>query len=79
MRTHRPPSNTATAISVGLLLAALVAIVGLAKALTPTLEMGIAWLDVPKAVIGIVIAVLVLLPEGLAAVRQPGPTGCRPV
>ena len=64
-----PPSNTATAISVGLLLAALVAIVGLAKALTPTLEMGIAWFDVPKAVIGIVIAVLVLLPEGLAAVK----------
>ena len=31
--------------------------------------MGIAWFDVPKAVIGIVIAVLVLLPEGLAAVK----------
>ena len=40
-------------------------IVGLAKALhAPTLEMGIAWLDVPKAVNGIVIAALVLLPEG---------------
>jgi Ca2+:H+ antiporter len=31
--------------------------------------MGIARVDVPKAVVGIVIAGLVLLPEGLAAVR----------
>ena len=32
-------------------------------------ETGIAWLDMPKAVVGIVIAALVLLPEGLAALR----------
>ena len=42
---------------------------GLAKSLTPTLEIGVARLDVPKAVVGIVIAALVLLPEGLAALR----------
>ena len=35
-----PPSNRATAISAGLLLAALVAVVGLAKSLTPTVEAG---------------------------------------
>jgi Ca2+:H+ antiporter len=64
-----PPSNTTAAVSAGLLLAALVAIVGLAKSLTPTLEIGVARLDVPKAVVGIVIAALVLLPEGLAALR----------
>jgi Ca2+:H+ antiporter len=64
-----PPSNTIAVISVGLLLAALVAVVGLAKSLTPTLEIGVARLDVPKAVVGIVIAALVLLPEGLAALR----------
>jgi Ca2+:H+ antiporter len=68
--THAPPpSNATTLVSAGLLLAALVAVVGLAKALTPTLETGIAWLHAPKAVVGIVIAALVLLPEGLAAVR----------
>jgi len=61
---------SATAIiSVVLLLASLVAVVGLAKSLTPTLEIGVAKLDVPKAVVGIVIAGLVLLPEGLAALR----------
>jgi Ca2+:H+ antiporter len=64
-----PPSNTTALASGALLLAALVAIVGLAKALTPMLEMGVARLDVPKAVVGIIIASLVLLPEGLAALR----------
>jgi Ca2+:H+ antiporter len=64
-----PPSNTTTVVSAGLLLAALVAVVGLAKFLTPTLEIAVARVDVPKAVVGIVIAALVLLPEGLAALR----------
>jgi Ca2+:H+ antiporter len=68
--THAPPpSNATAAVSGGLLVAALVAIVGLAKFLTPTLEFGVARLDVPKAVVGIIIAALVLLPEGLAALR----------
>jgi Ca2+:H+ antiporter len=67
---HAPaPSNATTLISLGLLLASLVAVVGLAKALTPAVESGIARLEVPKAVVGIVIATLVLLPEGLAALR----------
>jgi len=64
-----PPSNATTVVSSGLLLAALVAVVGLAKFLTPTVEIGIARIDVPKAVVGIVIAALVLLPEALAALR----------
>src|SRR2546429_298446 len=51
-----PPSNTTAVVSAGLLLVALVAVVGLAKSLTPTLEIGVARLDVPKAVVGIVIA-----------------------
>jgi len=64
-----PPSNRTALISAGLLLAALVAIVGLAKALTPTVEGGVTRLDVPESFVGVVIAALVLLPEGLAAVR----------
>jgi Ca2+:H+ antiporter len=65
-----PPSNTTAVVSAGLLLTALVAVVGLAKSLTPTLEMGVARVDVPKAVVGIVIAGLVLLPEGLARISH---------
>jgi Ca2+:H+ antiporter len=64
-----PPSKRAAAASAGLLLVALVAVVALAKSLTPTLEAGLAWLGLPKAVIGIVIAAVVLLPECLAALK----------
>ena len=64
-----PPSGPVALLSAGLLLAALVAVVGLAKSLTPMLEMGVTWLDAPEAVVGIVIASLVMLPEGLSALR----------
>jgi len=64
-----PPSNLTAVISGGLLLAALIAVVGLAKSLTPTIEIGVRQLEVPKAVVGIIIAGLVLMPEGLAALR----------
>ena len=61
------PSASMAVVSAGLLVAGLIAVVGLAKALTPTLEEGVAWLDAPKAVVGIVIAALVLMPECVAA------------
>src|SRR5262249_55140238 len=68
--THAPPPSTAVALaSAALLFASLVAIVGIAKALTPTVEQGLGWLGAPKAVVGIVIAALVLLPEGTAPPR----------
>jgi len=67
---HVPPPSTRRAlVSLGLLVVSLVAVVGLAKTLTPALEAGVAWLHAPKAVVGIVIAALVLLPEGMAAVK----------
>ena len=58
-----------TLISATLLVVALVAIVGLAKALSPTVKAGVAAAGAPEAVVGIAIAALVLLPEGLAALR----------
>ena len=64
-----PPSNRTALVSASLLMLALVAVVGLAKALTPTVELGVARAGVPKEVVGIIIAALVLLPEGLAAVK----------
>jgi len=67
---HAPPPSTRRALlSLGLLVVSLVAVVGLAKVLTPALEAGVAWLEAPKAVVGIIIAALVLLPEGMAAVK----------
>lgn len=63
------PSNATALVSAGMLLAALVAVVGLAKSLTPVLETAVRLLDVPKGLVGIVIAGLVLMPEGLAALQ----------
>jgi Ca2+:H+ antiporter len=63
------PSTKVALISLGLLLVSLVAIVGLAKALTPSVENIIESLGAPKAVVGIAIAMLVLMPESLAALR----------
>ena len=64
-----PPTLRTTAISSVLLLAALLAVVGIAESLTPALEVAIHAVGVSKAVVGIVISSLVLLPEGLAAFR----------
>ncbi len=67
---HAPlPSNRLAVTSAGLLVVALVAVVALAKSLTPTLEAGLDRLGAPEAVMGIIIAAVVLLPECLAAVR----------
>lgn len=62
-----PPSNNMTGLSVILLLACLGSVVLLAKALSPTLEVIVGSLGAPKALVGIIIAVVVLLPESIAA------------
>jgi Ca2+:H+ antiporter len=64
-----PPSSAQAFLSLFVLVATLVAIVGLAKALSPTLETWVAALGSPKAVVGILVAALVLMPESLAALR----------
>jgi len=64
-----PPSTRKALVSFVVLLAALAAVVGLAKTLSPSIEAGVAALSAPAAVVGIAIAILVLLPETLAAVN----------
>jgi Ca2+:H+ antiporter len=64
-----PPSDRAALTSLGLLLVALVAVVGLAKVESPTIESAVASAGLPQSVVGVVIALLVLLPEMLAALR----------
>jgi Ca2+:H+ antiporter len=63
------PSNAATIRSAALLLLALVCVVLLAKVLSPALDRAVAGAGLPVAVVGVVIAALVLLPEGIAAIR----------
>ena len=63
-----PPARLAWA-SFALLLVALVAVVGLAKVLSPMIEAAVIGAGAPQAVIGVAIAMLVLLPETWAAAR----------
>jgi Ca2+:H+ antiporter len=64
-----PPANRTALTSLGLLLLSLVAVVGLAKTASPAIEDAVASAGAPRAVVGVVIALLVLLPETAAAVR----------
>jgi len=63
------PSNLKTAVSGGLLVLSLIVVVGLAELLSPAIEAGVEAAGAPKTIVGIAIALLVLLPEGFAAVR----------
>jgi Ca2+:H+ antiporter len=64
-----PPSSRTALNSLGLLLLALIAVVGLAKGISPAVESGVVGAGLPHSVVGVVIALLVLLPETIAAVR----------
>ncbi|MET1083706.1 MAG: ionic transporter y4hA, partial [Burkholderiales bacterium] len=64
-----PPTIREAWASFGLLFVSLVAVVGLAKMLSPTIEQAVDLVGAPRAVVGIAIALLVLLPETWAAVR----------
>ncbi len=65
-----PPTDRQTLASLGLLVVALVSVVGLAKIETPAIEDAVAAVGAPASAVGVVIALLVLLPETLAAVRN---------
>ena len=67
---HEAPVPRGKAVAAGaMLILALVAVVLLAKALSPSIEAGVAALGAPQAMVGIIIAALVLAPEGFAALR----------
>ncbi|MDX3638289.1 ionic transporter y4hA [Streptomyces sp. MB09-02B] len=63
------PSARTAGTSLGLLGLALVGVVGLAKGVSPTIESGVEGAGLPHAVVGVIIALLVLLPETIAALR----------
>jgi Ca2+:H+ antiporter len=65
-----PPTDREARTSFGLLVVALVAVVGLAKIESPAIEDAVAAIGAPHSAVGVIIALLVLLPESLAAVRN---------
>ncbi len=64
-----PSSNKQIYFSTALLLISLSAVVILAKSLAPTIESFVVLIHAPHQLVGVIIASVVLLPEGLAAVR----------
>lgn len=64
-----PPNSKTTITSLVLLFVALVAVVLLSKTLSPTIEDIVINLGAPKSLVGIIIAAVILLPEGLAAIK----------
>lgn len=66
---EEPVTKTKAIVAAVSLVPALVSVVLLAKALSPSIEAGVASIGAPKAMVGIIIAALVLAPEGFAALR----------
>ncbi|WP_298924763.1 ionic transporter y4hA [uncultured Ramlibacter sp.] len=64
-----PPSTRVTQLSLALMLACLGAVVLLGKSLAADIEALVAGAGAPKAVVGVIIAAVVLMPESLAALR----------
>jgi Ca2+:H+ antiporter len=64
-----PPPARVAALAGGALLVCLGAVVLLAKSVSPAVEATVARLGAPEALVGVIIAAVVLLPEGLAAFR----------
>lgn len=64
-----PPSVRAAWISVGLLMISLVGVVGLAKITSPLIYSAVSSAGLPLGVVAVSIALLVLLPESISAVR----------
>ena len=68
---HADTPDVRTAwISLGLLGLALIGVVGLAKGVSPTIESAVEAAGLHHAVVGVIIALLVLLPETIAALRS---------
>lgn len=63
------PTTRAAMGSLLLLLLCLGAVVLIAKALAPGLEQAVETAGAPKSLVGVIIALIVLLPEGLAAIQ----------
>jgi Ca2+:H+ antiporter len=68
-RVGEAPGNRVTALSAGLLLVSLVVVILLAKTLSPYVETAVLAAGLPPSFVGVVIAIVVLLPEGLTAMR----------
>lgn len=63
------PSNMATVLNAIALIVSLLAVIGFAKTLSPSIESGLVAVGAPRATLGIILALLVLLPEAGSALN----------
>jgi Ca2+:H+ antiporter len=68
--SHDRPSNRVSLMALGLLLVALFAVVMLAKVLSYPLDRAVHAAGLPPSFVGVIIAAIVLLPEGIASVKS---------
>lgn len=64
------PSNQLFGISLILLVVSLATVVGLAESIAPTIEEAVFHAGLPHSIVGVVIAMMVLLPETTSALRS---------
>ena len=65
-----PPNAITTLVSVVMLLISLVGVVLLAKGVTPVLEKVLLSVGAPMSFVGVIVAMVILLPEGLSAIKN---------
>ncbi|WP_030160917.1 calcium:proton antiporter [Glycomyces sp. NRRL B-16210] len=65
----KPPSGRTALLSLAMLMVALIGVVGLAKVESPAIKAGVDAAGFPASSVGVAIALLVLLPESIAATR----------
>ena len=63
------PSNRLVVLSILLLLVALTAVILLAKKFAAVVQVGLAQVGAPEAATGVILAILILMPEGVAALQ----------
>jgi Ca2+:H+ antiporter len=63
------PTTAVTTAALSLLLVALVAVVLLAKGVSPVIKSVVSSMHAPPALVGVIVAAIVLLPEGMTAIR----------
>ncbi|RQO29859.1 ionic transporter y4hA [Taibaiella sp. KBW10] len=67
---HKIPSGGEAIVSLVCLIVCLSIVVLLAKKLSPTIEDMVEQAQLPKSLVGVIIATVVLLPEGIAAIKS---------
>ena len=68
-RTSTDGRSDGLVLHIVLLVVGLVGVIGFAKTLAPSIEDAVTWAGAPQSFVGVVMALMILLPESVAAIR----------